>query len=61
MAASTKALLRAAWGENKPVTGPWDPSLAARCRNGTFIGTATVPDGEIGSTLDLGTIRMTKQ
>lgn len=29
--------------------------------NGTFIGTATVPDGEIGSTLDLGTIRMTKQ
>ncbi len=39
MAASTKALLQAAWGENKPVTGPWDPSLAARCRNGTFIGT----------------------
>lgn len=29
--------------------------------NGNFIGTATVPDGEIGSTLDLGTIRMTKQ
>ena len=29
--------------------------------NGTFIGTASVPNGEIGATLDLGTIRMTKQ
>lgn len=29
--------------------------------NGTFIGTVTVPSGEIGSTLDLGTVWMTRQ
>ena len=39
MAVNTKALIRAAWGENRPVTGGYDPALAARCHNGTFIGT----------------------
>ena len=39
MALSTKAHIRAAWGENRPVTGSWDPALAARCDNGIFIGT----------------------
>ena len=39
MAVSTKAGIRAAWGENRPVTGPYDPELAAGCANGTFIGT----------------------
>ena len=36
---SLKARIRAAWGENRPVTGPFDPALAAKCANGTFIGT----------------------
>ena len=39
MAVNTKALIRAAWGENRPVTGGYDPALAARCHNGTFVGT----------------------
>ena len=39
MAVNTKARIRAAWGENRPVTGSWDPTLAAKCANGTFIGT----------------------
>ena len=39
MAVSVKAHIRSAWGENRPVTGPFDPALAAKCDNGTFIGT----------------------
>ena len=39
MAATVKARIRAAWGENRPVTNPYDPSLVAVCSNGTFIGT----------------------
>ena len=39
MAGNTKARIRAAWGENRPVTGPYDPALAAKCANGIFIGT----------------------
>ena len=33
-----KTRLRAAWGENRPVTGRYDPALAARCDNGVFVG-----------------------
>ena len=39
MGMNTKAHIRAAWGENRPVTQAFDPGLAARCTNGTFIGT----------------------
>ncbi len=39
MAGSTKARIRAAWGENRPVTDPGDTAPAAKCANGTFIGT----------------------
>ena len=39
MAANIKELVRSRWGENLPVNGPYDPSLAARCANGTFVGT----------------------
>ena len=39
MAVSTKARIRETWGENRPVAGPYDPSLAAACDNGTFVGT----------------------
>ena len=38
MAATVKARIRESWGENKPVSGEYDPSLAARCDNGTFVG-----------------------
>ncbi len=38
MAVNTKARIRAAWGENQPVTGAYDPDLAAVCANGTFVG-----------------------
>ena len=39
MATDTRSIIRAAWGENRPVTGSFDPSLAAVCTNGTFVGT----------------------
>ncbi len=39
MPASVKEKIRAAWGENRPLTGPCDPALAAVCTNGTFVGT----------------------
>ena len=39
MADQVKARIRDSWGENRPVTGPVDLSLAARCHNGTFVGT----------------------
>ncbi len=39
MAANIKEQIRSNWGENRPVTGPYDPALAARCRNGIFVGT----------------------
>ena len=38
MPVNTKAKIRASWGENRPVTGPYDPALAAACSNGTFVG-----------------------
>ena len=41
MADSAKKSIRESWGENRPVTDGFDPSLAARCDNGTFIGTRT--------------------
>ena len=36
---NARACIRAAWGENRPVSAPFDPALAAKCANGTFIGT----------------------
>ena len=38
MSLTTKEQIRAAWGENRAVTGTYDPALAAVCSNGTFIG-----------------------
>ena len=38
MPVNTKAKIRASWGENRPVTGPYDLALAAACSNGTFVG-----------------------
>ena len=31
--------IRGSWGENQQITGDFDPSLAARCSNGVFVGT----------------------
>ena len=39
MPVSVKEKIRAAWGENRLLTGPCDPALAAVCTNGTFVGT----------------------
>ena len=39
MAGDEKNRIRSRWGENRPVSGPYDLSLAARCTNGTFVGT----------------------
>ena len=39
MAVNTKARSRETWGENKPAAEPCDPTLTAKCTNGTFIGT----------------------
>ena len=39
MPAITKARIRASWGENRPITGAYDSALAAKCSNGTFVGT----------------------
>ncbi len=39
MAGITKESIRAGWGENRPVEGPYDPAAAAKCRNGIFVGT----------------------
>ena len=39
MGTNIKEQIRDSWGENRPVTGPYDPELAARCRNGIFVGT----------------------
>lgn len=38
MAANIREQIRSAWGENRPVTGPYDPEKAAKCSNGTFVG-----------------------
>ena len=38
MAVSTKARIRSAWGENRKISGSYDPALAAKCHNGTFVG-----------------------
>ena len=43
MSGSTKERIRSAWGENREVTGPYDPALAAKCANGTFIGVRKGP------------------
>ena len=39
MSVNPKTRIRESWGENRPITGPFDPALAARCENGTFVGT----------------------
>ena len=31
-------MIRRSWGENRRITGPYDPDLAAKCANGTFVG-----------------------
>ncbi len=35
---SVKEALRASYGENKPIDGEYDAALAAKCKNGTFVG-----------------------
>jgi para-nitrobenzyl esterase len=41
-AAKNRELIRARYGENKTITdGSYDPSLAAKCVNGTFVGKLT--------------------
>ena len=35
-----KSVIRARYGENQPITGEYDPSLAVKCFNGTFVGKA---------------------
>ena len=39
MPSEIKARIRESWGENRRITGSWDPALAAECTNGTFVGT----------------------
>ena len=39
MGTNIREQIRGSWGENRPVTNPYDPALAARCRNGIFVGT----------------------
>ena len=39
MSDNIRARIRNSWGENRPVSGPYDPSAAAVCRNGIFVGT----------------------
>ena len=39
MAAGVKEQIRESWGENRQVTGSYDPALAAKCSNGIFVGT----------------------
>ncbi len=39
MADNIRARIRSAWGENRPIAGAGDSAPAARCRNGTFVGT----------------------
>ncbi len=34
-----RSAIRSRWGENRPICGDYDHSLAARCDNGTFVGT----------------------
>lgn len=36
-----RARIRATWGENLPITGDYDTTCAAACRNGTFVGKQT--------------------
>ena len=36
---SVKSRIREGWGENRRITGPYDPAMAVRCGNGTFVGT----------------------
>ena len=35
-----KSVIRARYGENQPIAGEYDPSLAVKCFNGTFVGKA---------------------
>ena len=37
-ASAVRDAIRSTYGENKPITGEYDVSLAAVCRNGTFVG-----------------------
>ena len=39
MPSEIKARIRKSWGENRRITGSWDPALAAECTNGIFVGT----------------------
>ena len=39
MVSDVKARLRKAWGENRRITGSYDPALAVKCSNGVFVGT----------------------
>ena len=36
---NTRARIRSTWGENRPITGSFDPALAVKCANGIFVGT----------------------
>ena len=38
MGSKVKERIRESWGENRPVTGGYDPALAAKCTNGIFVG-----------------------
>ena len=38
MGKSIREEIRKKYGENRPVEGPYDPALAAKCANGTFVG-----------------------
>jgi len=38
MPSHTKENIRESWGENRQITGDYDPALAAKCTNGTFVG-----------------------
>ncbi len=35
---AVKEAIRASYGENMPISGEYDPSLGAKCHNGTFVG-----------------------
>ena len=39
MGTDIREQIRNSWGENRPVLDPYDPSAAAKCRNGIFVGT----------------------
>lgn len=37
-AVAAQEAIRASYGENKPISGEYEPSLSAKCKNGTFVG-----------------------